>query len=131
LIVAKTSRHVAADRHDNGWDELGRGRWAEARAIFEEALVREETPEACEGLSWAAWWLDNAEAVFGARERAYRLYKKSGDTASAARMATWLASDHLDFHGSAAVANGWLRRAHRLLDPLDPGPDQGWLGRDR
>ena len=42
-------------------------------------------------------------------------------------MATWLAADHLDFRGAAAVANGWLRRAHRLLDPLEPGPDHGWL----
>ena len=42
-------------------------------------------------------------------------------------MATWLAADQLDFRGAAAVANGWLRRAHRLLDPLEPGPDHGWL----
>jgi LuxR family maltose regulon positive regulatory protein len=125
--VAKASRQVAADRYESGWAELGRGRWADARKIFEEALAREETPEACDGLSWAAWWLDDAEALFTARERAYRLYKRGGDAASAARMATWLAADHLDFHGSAAVASGWLRRAHRLLDPLDPGPDHGWL----
>ena len=37
-----------------------------------------ETPEAFEGLSWAAWWLDDAEAVFEAREHAYRLYKGAG-----------------------------------------------------
>ena len=42
-------------------------------------------------------------------------------------MATWLAADELDFHGAAAVAQGWLQRAHRLLDPLEPGPDHGWL----
>ena len=125
--MARASRYVAADRFDGGWEELGRGHWAEAQAIFEEALARDETPEACEGLSWAAWWLDDEAAVFSARERAYRLYKRGGDRASAARMATWLAVDHLDFHGSAAVASGWLRRAHRLLDPLEPGPDHGWL----
>jgi ATP/maltotriose-dependent transcriptional regulator MalT len=127
LVVAKATRNVGADQYESGWNELGRGRWAEARAIFDEALAREETAEACEGLSWAAWWLDDAETLFHARERAYRLYKSRGDAASAARMATWLAADHLDFHGSAAVASGWLHRAHRLLDPLDPGPDHGWL----
>ena len=42
-------------------------------------------------------------------------------------MATWIAADQLDFYGAAAVANGWLRRAHRLLDELEPGPDHGWL----
>jgi DNA-binding NarL/FixJ family response regulator len=42
-------------------------------------------------------------------------------------MATWLAADQLDFHGAAAVAAGWLQRAHRLLDPIPRGPDHGWL----
>jgi LuxR family maltose regulon positive regulatory protein len=42
-------------------------------------------------------------------------------------MATWLASDELDFHGATAVASGWLRRARRLLAPLESGPDHGWL----
>ena len=87
----------------------------------------EETPEAFEGLSWAAWWLDDAETVFAARESSYLLYKTQGDASGAARMATWLAADQLDFKGASAVASGWLRRAHRLLDPLDPGPDHGWL----
>jgi DNA-binding NarL/FixJ family response regulator len=42
-------------------------------------------------------------------------------------MATWLAADQLDFHGAAAVANGWLERARRLLDRLEPCSDHGWL----
>jgi len=45
-------------------------------ASFADALAREETPEALEGLSWAAWWLDDADAVFDAREQAYRLYRR-------------------------------------------------------
>jgi LuxR family transcriptional regulator, maltose regulon positive regulatory protein len=126
-MVAKAAKRVALDRNEAGWAELGQGRWSEARASFEEALARDVTPEACEGLSWAAWWLDDAQAVFRAREQAYRLYRQGGNAASAARMATWLAADHLDFHGASAVASGWLRRAHRLLDPLEPGPDHGWL----
>jgi LuxR family maltose regulon positive regulatory protein len=96
-------------------------------ASFEEAVAAEETPEAFEGLSWAAWWLDHSEVLFAARERAYRLYRQRGDAAGAARMATWLACDQLDFHGAVAVASGWLARAHRLLDPLEPTPDHGWL----
>ncbi|MGH2996333.1 MAG: tetratricopeptide repeat protein, partial [Gaiellaceae bacterium] len=125
--MAKTSKRVAPGRLHAGWAELGEGRWDAARTFFEEALADEETAEAFEGSSWAAWWLDDAEAVFAARERAYRLYRDRGDVAGAARMATWLAADQLDFHGAAAVASGWLRRAHRLLDPLEPGPDHGWL----
>ena len=107
-----------------GWRELRAGRWEAARAAFTGA---EETADALEGLSWAAWWLDDAETVFAARERAYRLYRQDGDATGAARMAIWLAVDESDFHGAAAVASGWLQRAHRLLDPLEPGPDHGWL----
>jgi DNA-binding CsgD family transcriptional regulator len=107
-----------------GWTELRAGRWESARAAFEHAG---ETAEALEGLSWAAWWLDDSETVFDAREGAYRLYRERGDAAAAARMATWLAADQLDFHGAAAVASGWLQRARRLLEPLEPGPDHGWL----
>ena len=125
--MAKTSKEPAPPRLDIGWVELQEGRWEAARALFEEAAGAAEAPEAFEGLSWAAWWLDDAEAVFAARERAYRLYEAAGDIAGAARMATWIASDQLDFHGAFAVAGGWLGRAHRLLDPLEPGPEHGWL----
>jgi LuxR family maltose regulon positive regulatory protein len=110
-----------------GWSELRKARWKAARERFEAALRTEETPEALEGLSWAAWWLDDADAVFAAREGAYRLYNRRPDPAGAARMATWLAADQLDFFGAWSVASGWLRRAHRLLDALEPGPEHGWL----
>jgi LuxR family transcriptional regulator, maltose regulon positive regulatory protein len=124
--VARASDRAASSL-DAGWVDLAEGRWQAARESFEQALAVAEAPEASEGLSWAAWWLDDGPLVFEARERAYRLYRRGGDAAGAARMATWLAADQLDFHGAWAVASGWLRRAHRLLDPLEPGPDHGWL----
>jgi DNA-binding NarL/FixJ family response regulator len=96
-------------------------------ASFEEAVATDATAEAFEGLSWAAWWLDRAEVVFDARAQAYLLYKKAGEPAAAARMATWLACDQLDFRGAVSVASGWLARAHRLLDPLEPRAEHGWL----
>jgi LuxR family maltose regulon positive regulatory protein len=108
----------------DGWALLEDARWHEARAAF---VAAGETAAAQEGLSWAAWWLDDVDAVFAARERAFHLYAAGGEPAAAARMATWLAADELDFRGAAAVANGWLGRAHRLLDPLDPAPEHGWL----
>ncbi len=126
-FVAKASKVHPSTGLEAGWAELGEGRWQRARTSFERAVATRASPEAFEGLSWAAWWLDDADAVFAARERAYHLYAEAGDAADAARMATWLACDHLDFRGAASVASGWLARAHRLLDPLEPGPDHGWL----
>jgi ATP/maltotriose-dependent transcriptional regulator MalT len=120
-------RSTAADPLLTAWRELAEARWHQARELFERAVARDETPESWEGLSWAAWWLDDAEAVFAARERAYALYGRSGDAYGAARMATWIAVDQLDFHGAHAVASGWLGRAHRLLDPLEPSKEHGWL----
>jgi DNA-binding NarL/FixJ family response regulator len=112
---------------ETGWAELAQGQWLAARELFEAAVQSEESAEALEGLSWAAWWLDDAAAVLDARERAYRLYRERGDSENAARMASWLAADALDFQGAPAVAAGWLRRAHRLLDSVDPSPAHGWL----
>ena len=126
-MAEATSQDRGAAALDAGWVELAGGRWAAALACFERAVVSKETPEAHEGLSWAAWWLDDADVVFAARDRAYRLYKQRGDRPAAARMATWLACDELDFHGAFAVASGWLGRARRLLGELVSGVEHGWL----
>jgi LuxR family transcriptional regulator, maltose regulon positive regulatory protein len=127
LHVAERSHAAVPDHLSAGREALAERRWEAARSCFEAALAAAETPEALEGLSWAGWWLDDGDSVFAARERAYRLYRARGKAADAARMATWLAVDELDFHGAWAVASGWLGRAHRLLDLLEPGPDHGWL----
>jgi DNA-binding NarL/FixJ family response regulator len=119
---------TASDRARHaGWAALAEGHWSEARGVFEDELAAAPDPRALEGLSWAAWWLDDGPAVFRAREAAYGLYRSADDPWGAARMATWLAADQLDFHGASAVASGWLRRAHRLVDGLAPCVEQGWL----
>jgi DNA-binding NarL/FixJ family response regulator len=116
-----------ADPLQTGWDALGEGDWTGARAAFERALAEEETPEALEGLGWAGYSLDDEQLTFDSRERAHRLYRERGDHGAAARVAAWLAAACLEFRAEPAVANGWLQRAHSLLDGLEPGPDHGWL----
>ena len=51
------------ERVREGEAALARGAWAEARAIFEEELEAGETLEALEGLSWAAWWIEDVPAA--------------------------------------------------------------------
>jgi DNA-binding NarL/FixJ family response regulator len=111
----------------DGWSELEHARWDAAAAAFRAALAAEETAAAHEGLSWAAWWLDDGPTVFAARERAHALYSEAGDARGAARMAIWLAIDELDFRSSWAVASGWFQRAERLLEGVEPSPEHGWL----
>ena len=110
-----------------GRDALSRGAWGEARESFEAVLRDRDTPEALEGLSWAVWWLNDAEAVFRTRQLAFLRYREEGDGRGAARMALWLAADHLDFRGEAAVASGWLERGRRLLSTQEEAPEHGWL----
>jgi LuxR family transcriptional regulator, maltose regulon positive regulatory protein len=110
-----------------GWDALARGAWQEARAHFQAALGQGEGADALEGLSWAAWWLEDVETCIDARERAYRAHRRVGDDRGAARIALWLADDHADLRGEPAVAEGWFGRAARLAADLEPCPEQGWL----
>ena len=111
----------------SGHEELARGDWRGARAHFEAACALAEAPEALEGLGMAAWWLDDAEVVFDARERAYQLYQKRGDRRGAARVAITLSMDALQFRGQTAVAQGWQRRATSLLSQLAPSAEHAWL----
>ena len=107
---------------------LQRGQWERAHAGFEAALADAESAEALEGLAEAAWWLEDAEAVLGARQRAYRLFRHRGADVDAGRVATELGFDHAVFRLELAVANGWFQRAHRLLDEHGPVAEQAWLG---
>lgn len=112
---------------DPGWGCLSRGAWREARAAFEAALRREATPESFEGLAWSCFWLVDVEGLFRARAEAYRSFHVRGDRYGAARAAMWIGSEHLEFKGNISIANGWFRRARRLLATADPSPEHGWL----
>ena len=101
--------------------------WDEARARFEEAARADDSPEAWEGLSRAAWWLGDEEATLAARERAYRAYSEAEDACGAARMAMWLASDHFDFRGDDALASAWLTRGRALLRDREPCSELGYI----
>ena len=112
---------------DRGRDALTRGAWEQALEAFEAAVREARTPEALEGLGSACWWLDEGARVFEAREEAYRLYRERGDRISAARVALLLFWDYRAFRGDAAVSNGWLQRADRLLEGAESTREYGWL----
>lgn len=120
--------HVAeVDPREAGQAALARAAWEEARAHFEAAVAAEDSAAAWEGLGWAAWWLGDTETTFAARERAFRAYRQADDARSAARLASWLANDAVDFRGEYAVAAGWLERARHLLADRPRCSEYGWL----
>ena len=106
---------------------LAEGDWARALTGYRRALDIAETPQALEGMSWAALGLNDGETVIWARQAAYRLFRRGGENVSAARMAMWLGKDYADFLGELAVARGWRQRAHRLLEGQPLSPEHGWL----
>jgi DNA-binding CsgD family transcriptional regulator/tetratricopeptide (TPR) repeat protein len=126
-LRARVAPTGPVDHLSAGHAALGRGDWQAARLAFEAAIQIQEQPEALEGLGLAAWWLDSADLVFDVRERAYRMYREQDNGLGAARMAVWLAWDTAAFRGEHAVANGWLQRAHRLLDGRPDSTEHAWL----
>ncbi|MGZ5401155.1 MAG: LuxR C-terminal-related transcriptional regulator [Nocardioides sp.] len=117
----------AAEPLSAGLAALTHARWAEAGAHFRQAVAAADAPEAWEGLSRSAWWEGDQDLTFSAREHAYRGYRTRGDAVGAARMAMWVASDHLDFRGDDAVAMAWLGRGRALLEDEPPGIELGFI----
>lgn len=134
MTDSEQPRHDRAGAHDAARAALTgaelllkRGRWAQARQQFEEALGEHDAPELLEGLAAAAWWLEDVPQVLESREGAYRLFRARGDRLGAGRMATELGFDYAVFKAERAVSSGWFQRAHRLLDDLDSAAEGVWL----
>ncbi len=117
----------SADTLSNAAGALARGEWEEARELYQSALASGESPEALEGFAIASWWGNDIDAAIESRERAYDLRSERGDTVEAARLAGFLAWDYSVLRGRQAVANGWLQRARRLAEELEPSAEHAWL----
>ena len=102
--VGALAEEAIAANLASGQAALGRGDWATARASFEKVLASEGHAAALEGLGRATWWLEDLESTFRVRERAFQLYREAQDSRSAARIATHLALDYLEFQGELCVA---------------------------
>jgi LuxR family maltose regulon positive regulatory protein len=114
--------HLAA-----GYQALADAAWESGFGHFTAAVQAGASAEAHEGLAIAAWWLDDVPVIFASRDLAYRLYRQRDDRLGAARCAIWIALDHYIYRGDLAITNGWLQRAHRLLDGIEPAAEHGWL----
>ncbi|MGH9192322.1 MAG: class I SAM-dependent methyltransferase [Acidimicrobiales bacterium] len=107
------------------------GRWDDARTAFEDAVATGETAEGHFGLAAALWWLGENHGSVTHCTRAYSLFRRSGEVAGAVQCALWLAIVYKANFANFAAANGWIARADRLLEPLDPGPlhAHSWVAR--
>jgi tetratricopeptide (TPR) repeat protein len=106
---------------------LHAGRWAQARAGFEAALVEDELPELLDGLGEALWWLGEPQASLACRERAFAGFRRAGDRSRAVSTALDLAVGHCVDFGNATVGSAWLARAQGLLPDDGGGSLAGWV----
>ena len=110
---------MAAEDVVAGEVALAAGRWEEARAAFETALTHDQDPAAFIGLASALWWLGDSHGSVRNGMRAYARFRQVGDTDRAVECAVWLAITYKANFGNSAAANGWSRRADRLLTGVD------------
>jgi len=106
---------------------LVEGRWREARSDFERVQAHGETAEECFGLGVSLRWLGENHARVDRCSRAYALVRQSGDGASAAQCAEWLAITYKANFGQPRGRQCLDRGAERLLEPFPPWPLHGWL----
>ena len=110
-----------------GWEALAAAEWERARSCFERARALDETAEALDGLSQAVHFEGAYDLAIELKERAFAEYRDSGDAASAADVARWLAFLHGTFHGNFSVASGWMARAESVLEGVEECAAHGWL----
>jgi class 3 adenylate cyclase len=123
------------DSHEDwladGRDALRRHAWHEAfnklRAVDASEPLQ---PEDLERLAEAAAWIGRLDDCIAVRERAHAGYLERGNSRRAGFMALMLGHDHFA-KGHGSLANGWLRRAERLLEPERDGIEYGHLLRAR
>ncbi|MEX0791062.1 MAG: helix-turn-helix transcriptional regulator, partial [Actinomycetota bacterium] len=110
-----------------GRQALKEGRWNDALAAFGTVLAIEERPEAVQGHADALWWLGDAAGCLKGMERAYTIFRESGDMLQAVTMCLWLAGVQLKSMGNRAACRGWIATAGRLAEQADLSMMSGWL----
>jgi ATP/maltotriose-dependent transcriptional regulator MalT len=107
-----TDAHLLAVR-----DALTRHDWQGGFEAARSAQCADpmEEAERLDLLADSAWWLGRLEECIEARQLAFRSYDELGDHRNAGQCALWLYEHHC-MRAQPSIANGWLRRARRLLD---------------
>lgn len=110
-----------------GRDAYRRRDWSRARDLFADAHAAGPL-QADDVYAWsdAAWWLGESEESLRLGQEAYRLYDGQQRPRDAARVAIEVGVQFF-LRGDDALGEGWLRRAHRLLEDQPECPEQGLL----
>ncbi len=115
----------------NGREALTAGDWERAQSCFERAAELGESAEVLDGLSQAVQFQGDHLRAIDLKERAFAAYRSRDMPVEAAELARWLAFLYVAVHGNLAAAGGWMSRAERLLEGVEPCAAHGWMTLDR
>ncbi|MGE0101221.1 MAG: protein kinase [Blastocatellales bacterium] len=108
---------AAFDRHE----------WETAyRSLHELSSSRPLSAEELEMLASSALWLSRFDECIETRERAFAAYMSAGQKSGAARMALDLCTGH-NYKNARIVAQGWLKRAERIIAEEPNCVERGYL----
>jgi class 3 adenylate cyclase len=120
---------LGASDLDQGLDAMARNDWGQAYELLRPLLADAEArPEDLEALTDAAWWVGQIDDSISAGERAVSLYTAMGRGVDVARVAIHVAESYAQ-RLQSSIANGWMRRAARLLEGAEVTPELGQLCR--
>jgi DNA-binding NarL/FixJ family response regulator len=112
---------------DEGRAALRVGDGAAARRAFEAVVTDSPSGEVIEGLARAAYLELDFPRAIADWERAYAVYRETGDQVGAVRVARQVAYMYGAVVGDAAVMNGWIARAQTLLTETGESAEAGWV----
>jgi DNA-binding CsgD family transcriptional regulator/AraC-like DNA-binding protein len=101
--------------------------WEAARAYLEGVLEEVESPEAVDGLSKIAMIKREYERAIQLKERAFELYRASGQFGAASQTALWLTFLYVNYHVNFSAGLGWKERASSVLKGVEECAAHGWV----
>jgi hypothetical protein len=118
---------VVQDPAEAGREAVRRHAWEEGYELLKQADgTTELSGDDLEIFANAALWTAGLDEFLPLMERAYAAHTRAGDGLRAAFVAIHLAHDY-SLRLEKSVANGWLRRAQRLLEDEEEAPEHGYL----
>jgi class 3 adenylate cyclase len=118
---------VVQDPVEAGREAVRRHAWSEGYELFKQADGSGElSGDDLELFAQAALWTGEANDYLALLERAHAAHVRAGDTRKTALAAVQLSHDYAG-KLETSVANGWLRRAQRLLEDEPEGLEHGYL----
>ena len=111
-----------------GRDAFSRSAWSEAYDAFVAAQSESDLdPDDLSALAETAFCTGHLSGAIRAHEAAFAGYLDAGDPRRAALVAAWGLAVDYEFKGVQSVADGWNRRAERLLSDEPECVEQGWI----